>query len=379
MRALQWSARRSLRRGIAAALCHPEDVAPSFLITFPTFSNSRQEDLSARLQEAVAALEASAAELQATKEAATAHHSRLQRQLEEREAVIGQLARNRDSALADRLAASQQECKRAQRRCARVAEGLGGVRQQYARLVEGAHHAIVEIEENRDEPCTCCGGSIASAAALAAFRETVSLATAHEQAVHWRQKALDSEIELVDCQDSLDNAWEQVDRLGEQLKRREAAVFHAERCAQQAEEALQQERAAHLLTQQLLKQASGGRGRGAAQPAWLLWGVLCGARLAHWLACSLEARAASCACCRPRNRMHPPPSPPSPATPPAAAMTPHPTATPTKRRSLLLALRRPSASSPAGHLQPRWWQSWSRMRLHQSRRGRTTGAPAAWC
>ena len=196
--------------------------------------------------------------------AAATKATRLERQLAEREVVIGELARKRNDATAARLDSYSEALKQALRRADCATAGLGATRHLYEELVGNVNQALTEIEEAGDHPCSCCGGNTGTAAAGSVFRAAAEAGAARREAARWQEKAQSLQVEVQECQDDADTALYNLRRRHE---REAAAASAAERRAWQLEQALERERAELLLARQQLKQASDSREATAEEAA----------------------------------------------------------------------------------------------------------------
>ncbi|KAL4436643.1 hypothetical protein ABPG75_003782 [Micractinium tetrahymenae] len=268
-----------LRRAFAAA--RPAGLAAlcpcltaGLALSAPALRRQQQAPArqSAQLQaspvQTTAGVQTEAAEPAADVARPAAQVASLRRQLLQREAVIGQLSRDRDDAAADALGTWSQLWKEGQQQGARCCAGLRQARERYACLAASLGETMVQLEGDQEQPpCTCCGGSRATAAALRTLLPASELVAARGEALGWQEEAHDLRLELADCKAGMADmhlaACREVAHLRRRCQQAEEAAAAAEGAAaaeaaraMAAEAALARQQAEQAASDQQLLQAS---------------------------------------------------------------------------------------------------------------------------
>ena len=162
----------------------------------------------------------------------------LEKQLQARDQVIGELSRSRDDACARRLASLEAAVRDAHRSCAYAVAALAAQRKQYAALVDSLMRAVAELEAGDLPPCSCCSGCPGVAAGLALFSEAADVAKARERAAYFQEQAADWQLTCSHQDVALSEAAAEIDHLQCCLARQEEATVAAEVCAAAAKAAL---------------------------------------------------------------------------------------------------------------------------------------------
>lgn len=302
-----FGSRRTL--GLLTALLAPPPVgspiaAASQLRQQQAFSASAAqcEELLREACNEVAARSAEAAQARQQASAALEREAALREELVRREAVIQHLSRQRDDATAEALCTWRQLWESAVQRSVRSTAALAAVRVRFEEMMQSLRETMSQLEADTEQavrgppgglpacwpaclpaclphlsctsvvhlmtqhpaailalqPCTCCGGSCAAASALRVFAAAGRVAEVRASALHWREQAEDTWLELQAFKGHMQQV--QVDACAEvaRLQRRCGQAVHAQQeRAAAAEALLAQERAQHAATRQQLRQQVG--------------------------------------------------------------------------------------------------------------------------
>ena len=190
------------------------------------------------------------AAVQARLQAAEAARSRLKRQLAQREAVIGELARNRNNSTYACLQSFDHARQEALHRCFRTAGSLGAQRQKYIQLVSDVEDLVSALEAAPSDGIS----ATASAASARVFEAAAEIGTVRGEAAHYQAEAEELFVELQEYKCGLEQERGRVEYFQGCANWEAGARVAAEHRAQAAEAAAAAERAAHQFTRQQLKQ-----------------------------------------------------------------------------------------------------------------------------